>query len=116
MPVPDLPVSPYTGVLFVHLRAAYSTSLKDRRRIVRSLLDRIRNKWDVSATDLGPDNDRNDIFLAFAAVGTSVAMANERLEAVYSFICRQEEYGDFDLLDSRQEVSRFGNVSYGENQ
>lgn len=116
MTLPDLPVSPYTGVLFVHLRAEYSTSLKDRRRIVRSLLDRIRDKWDVSAADLGPDNDRSEIFLAFSAVGTSVSMVNERMEAVYSFICRQEEYGDFDLLDHRQEVSRFGNVSYGENQ
>lgn len=103
-------------MLVVHLRVICSTSLKDRRKVARSLLDRIRNKWDVSAADLGPDNDKTDIVLAFSAVGTSVSMVEERLRAVRSFLCGEEEFGDFELVDFQQEVNRFGNVSHGEDQ
>lgn len=100
-------ITPYVGVLTVHLRLTFSASLKDRRKVVRSLLDRIRNRWDVSAMDMGPDNDWVNAVLAFSAVGTSRSMADERLGSVRDFLYGEEEYGEFEVLDSRQEVNSF---------
>lgn len=97
------PFSPYVGLLVVYLRATGSFSLKDRRRIVRSLLDRARDRWNVSAVDMGPDNEKTDIVLAFSAVGTDRLTVDERLSAVHSFLCREEEFGTFELASSRRE-------------
>ena len=103
-------------MLVVHLRATFSLSLKNRRKIVRSLLDRIRNRWNVSAMDMGPDNERVDIVLAFSAVGASCSMVEERLNSVRGFLYGEEELGEFEILNCRQEVNSFGHVSYGSNQ
>ena len=98
---------PCAGVWVIYLKIAHSFSLKDRRRVVRSLLDRIRNRWNVSAEDMGPDNERTDVVLAIAAVGKEIAAVEERLAAVRSFLRGEEESGEFYLVDSRQEVNRF---------
>jgi len=97
----------WAGLLVVHLKVVCSSSLKDRRRVVRSLLDRIRGRWNVSAEDMGPDNEKTDVILAFSTVGREVAAIVERWEAVRSFIRGEEEFGEFDLVDFRQEVNRF---------
>ena len=98
---------PCVGVLVVYLKVVHSLSLKDRRRVVRSLLDRMRGKWNVSAEDMGPDNEKTDVVLAITAVGKELVTVEERLAAVCSFLRGGEESGEFYLVDSRQEVNRF---------
>ena len=98
---------PCVGVLIVYLKIVHSSSLKDRRRVVRSLLDRMRARWNVSAEDMGPDNEKTDVVLAVSAVGKELAAVEERLAAVYSFLCGEEESGEYYMVDSRQEVNRF---------
>ena len=98
---------PWTGVLIIYLQIVHSSSLKDRRKVVRSLLDRIRDRWNVSAEDMGPDNEKTDVLLAVAAVGKGLAEIEEHLAAVHSFLRGAEEFGEFYLVDSRQEVNKF---------
>lgn len=110
-----LPV-PYSGILFVALEIMGSRSMKDRRQVTQSLLDRIRRRWNVSAMDLGPDGSWSEVFLAVAAVASGVAMAEERLNAVFSFITNEEETGEFAVLYHWREVTRYDDISNAENQ
>ena len=98
---------PYAGVLIVYLKVVHSSSLKDRRKVVRSLLDRMRGRWNISAEDMGPDNEKTDAVLAIAAVGKEFAAVEERLAVVLSFLRGEEGAGEFYLVDSRQEVNSF---------
>ena len=106
----------FVGVLCADLKIFESGSLKDRRRIVRSLIDRVRTRWNVSAMDLGPDGSRTRVLLAISAVATSVSMATERLDAVLSFLQRVEEEGEFSIIDHWREVLRYDDISYAANQ
>ncbi|MCD6574314.1 DUF503 domain-containing protein, partial [Candidatus Aerophobetes bacterium] len=41
------------GTLELQIRLLYSNSLKDKRRIVKSLIARIRNNFNVSIAEVG---------------------------------------------------------------
>ena len=58
--------------LRVRLEITSSLTLKDKRHVVRSLLDRIRNRFNVSAAEIG-DND-SVRYAELAATG----VANDR--------------------------------------
>jgi len=106
----------FSGVLFVSLVVLGSRSVKDRRRVTKSLIDRIRGRWNVSAMDLGPDGNRSDVFLGVSAVASGAAMAEERLEAVFSFLCGEEESGEFSIIHHWREVTGYDEFSNAKNQ
>lgn len=89
------------GVLTVDLHMRQNTSLKDRRRIVRSLLDRARNRFGVAVADLGPGEDYRRAVLAFACVGKSPALLEQVLEEVRRGI---ETDGQAEVLSAFVEV------------
>lgn len=106
----------YSGLLFVNLRVLGSRSVKDRRRVTKSLLDRIRGRWNVSAMDLGPDGSWSEVFLGVAAVASGVHMADERLNSVFSFLCTEEESGEFTIIDHWREVNSYDDISHAKNK
>ena len=59
----------HIAALTVELEITSSLTLKDKRHVVRSLLDRIRGRFNVSAAEVG----RNDSvrYASLAAVGVS---------------------------------------------
>ena len=107
---------PFVALLVIHLRIYASQSIKDRRRVVRSLLDRIRRRWNVSAMDLGPDGSLSEVVLAVSAVANSVRMAEERISAVFSFASSEEESGEFTIIRHCREVMTYDNIAYAKNQ
>jgi uncharacterized protein YlxP (DUF503 family) len=109
-------VTPYVGLLVVYIRISFSRSLKDRRQVVRSVLDRINRKWNISAIDLGPSGSRSDVVLGISGVGTTSEMVNQRLSAVFGFIERLEEDSEFEIIDRRQEVERYDEFPFTENK
>jgi hypothetical protein len=109
-------VTPYVGLLVVYIRISFSRSLKDRRQVVRSVLDRINRKWNISAIDLGPSGSRSDVVLGISGVGTTSEMVKQRLSAVLGFIERLEEDSEFEIIDRRQEVERYDEFPFTENK
>jgi hypothetical protein len=108
--------APYVGILFVALEIQGSRSMKDRRQVTKSLLDRIRRRWNVSAMDLGPDGSWSEVFLAVSAATSGFAMAEERLQSVFSFLANEEETGEFAILYHWREVTRYDEFSNAANQ
>ena len=78
-------ILPYVGFFQVQIDIPACRSVKERRQVVRSLIDKIRRRWNVSAIDLGPENRWDQAYLAFSLVGTSFGMCKDRIEALNSF-------------------------------
>ena len=68
----------YIGSLTIHLRIPQSRSLKDKRRIIKGIKERLRQKFNISIAEV----DDNDLWQS-AVLGV-VAVGNERrfLESV----------------------------------
>jgi len=57
------------GTLVVRLLIRESRTLKDKRQVVRSILDRVKSGFNVSAAEVDSLDDVKVATLAFAAVG-----------------------------------------------
>ncbi len=74
------------GILEVTLHIPESRSLKDRRKVVRSLKDRIRRKFNVSLAETDGQNTWQSCSVAFATVATQRAGAERELNRVLALI------------------------------
>lgn len=58
------------GSMRVRLLVRESRSLKDKRQVVRSVTDRLRNAFNVSVTEVEAEDHRQMVVLGVAMVGT----------------------------------------------
>src|SRR5215467_8474277 len=74
------------GVCRVTLHLPASHSLKDKRQVVRSLLARLRNRFDLAVAEVD-DQDRWQIAtLGLVCVSSSAAVADEVLTQAQEYI------------------------------
>jgi len=94
------------GALRIVLQIPESHSLKDKRQVVRSLLQRARNDFTVAAAEVG-DTERWQIAeLGFAYVSESEAHVNEVIDKVARFI--EGSRPDLTMLDYQIELMELG--------
>jgi uncharacterized protein YlxP (DUF503 family) len=70
------------GILTARLLVRASRTLKDKRQVVRSVLDRIRGGFNVSAAEVDTHDDVKVATLAFAAVGFETAAVQGALQKI----------------------------------
>lgn len=72
--------------LTVRLHAPWCRSLKDKRSEVKMLLSRLRGKFNVSAAEVGEQDQICLIELGIAAIAANSAQADSIAESVAGFI------------------------------
>ncbi len=72
----------HTGSLRVRLLVRDSRSLKDKRRVVRGILDRLRGGFNVAAAEVDALDHRQLVVLGFAAVAPEAEQVTQTLDAV----------------------------------
>lgn len=79
------------GVLRVELSLPGSHSLKDKRRLLRSLLDRLHNEFNVSAAEIDHQDNRRQAEVGVSCVSGESAHANAVLSRVLDVVERETE-------------------------
>ena len=74
------------GTLEVVLLIRESHSLKSRRRVVKSLIDRVRSRFNVSVSDLGDQNLWQRAVIGVAVVANDGRFVNEVLSKVLTLL------------------------------
>ncbi|GAX62353.1 hypothetical protein SCALIN_C29_0142 [Candidatus Scalindua japonica] len=87
------------GTLNIKVVMRGSRSLKDKRRIIKSLKDRIRNKFNVSVSETGSQDNLRSSEISVAMVGTDRQYVNSALSSLINFFrfFPQIELVDYDL-------------------
>lgn len=70
----------FVGVLRIDLYLAENRSLKERRSVVRSVLDRARARYNVAVCDVSETEDPRHAAVAFACVGAHQHLLRQTLE------------------------------------
>lgn len=70
------------GSLTARLLVREARTLKDKRQVVRSVLDRMRGAFNVSAAEVDTHDDVKVATLGFAAVGFEVAAVQGALQKI----------------------------------
>ena len=74
------------AVLTIRLHAPWVHSLKEKRMEVRSLLAKVRNKFNVSAAETGDQDLHQSIVIGVAAIAADSAQADSILDHVLRFV------------------------------
>jgi len=89
------------GVLQVELLIGNARSLKDKRHVVKSVLDRLRASFNVSAAEVDHLDLHQRTMLGFAAVSNDSAHVRGLLQQVLNHLRRHPEA---QVLDHQLEV------------
>jgi len=74
------------GTCKVTLKAEWVFSLKDKRSIVKSLIEKIKHKFNVSVAEVDCNDLHQIIVIGFACVTNETAHANSIINNVLDFI------------------------------
>ena len=84
--VPDTLPSVHAAAYEVEIRIPDSQSLKDRRQVVRSLLDGARHRFSVSAAEVGGQDTWQRATLGFAVVASQARLAEQVIDELDRFL------------------------------
>ncbi len=89
------------GVLTVELAIYDARSLKDKRRVVVSLKERLRNRFNVSVTEVGYMDTPKRCRLGVAVVSQESRAVHSQLDKIVDVVRRT---GGVSLLDYKREL------------
>lgn len=89
------------GTVRFYVEIPSSFSLKDKRRVFNSLKSKLKNKFNISVSEIGEKEIWNRGELAVAVVSDDSLFCNEQLSKVIAFV---EEFNDVNILEIKQEI------------
>lgn len=90
------------GVCKVRLRLPENQTLKGKRQILKSITERVKNRYNVSIAEVGDQDLWQLVTLGITCVSTSAQHANQVLSKVVDFI--EKSRFDVELLDYEIEI------------
>lgn len=84
-------------LLTLHIPSAQS--LKDKRAVVRSLVERLRKRLDLSAAEVGLQDDPRRAQIGFATVSETRSIARQLAERALRF-AEEELIGRAEIVDT----------------
>jgi hypothetical protein len=91
----------FAGILNMTIEVPGSKSLKEKRHVVKSILDTARNRFNVSAAEIDHLDSRKTAGLAFACVANEAVHVNTVLNKVLDHV---ESYPECEVTDTRIEM------------
>ncbi len=90
------------GYSILELRLPESSSLKDKRQVVRSVIERVKRRYNVSIAELGDHDAQRSALLGVSCVGAGEAQCRRAIDSVADYIYASRP--DAELLPHSVEV------------
>jgi uncharacterized protein YlxP (DUF503 family) len=85
----------------IKLYAPWVHSLKEKRMVVKSLIDKVRNKFNVSIAEIEDQDIHQTIVLGMVCVACTAVLADSIIESVLIFI---ENNTDAEIVNIERET------------
>ena len=92
----------HVGVCIINLRILESRSLKDKRRVIKSVIDRVKNRFNVSISEVGQQNAYQSAVIGVVSVSGDQHHLNRILSRVITFV---EQTHLVELIDYKIELT-----------
>ncbi len=90
------------GVCWIELRLPENESLKGKRQVVKSLIGRLQNRYNISVAEVDDNGLWQIAVLGVACVSNRRRQADETLSAVLRFIV--QNYPNLEIVKSERET------------
>jgi len=94
------------GAGIVELWIVDSNSLKDKRAVLRSILKRTQNTFNVSIAEVGDQDNWRRAVIGFSVVGNEQGFVNGKVDKILNFI---EELNLAEIVKSKVEIVTISN-------
>ncbi len=74
------------GVMTAQLYLHGVTSLKDKRKIVKSLIERLKNRFNISVSEVDHNDIKTSAIIAIAVVSNDTQFVNKQLDKILDFM------------------------------
>jgi uncharacterized protein YlxP (DUF503 family) len=91
----------YIGVLQFTIEIPYAESLKDKRRVVKSMKDKLRRLYNVSIAETEDQDELRVATLGVAAASSDVKQVNSLLDRLLNTL---QDWRDASLTDHQLEI------------
>ena len=89
------------ATIVFRLRAPWVHSLKEKRMIVKSLVAKLRNRYNVSAAEIDEQDTHQIIVIGVAAIVPHNAFADSLMEDISQFV---DENTEAEIIDEEREI------------
>lgn len=89
------------GILKITLIIPGNSSLKGKRKVIKSLLDKLRSKFNLAAAEVEDNDLWQKAGIGLALVGNDRRFINSSMDKVLDFIYRTS---DAEIVDSDSEI------------
>jgi uncharacterized protein YlxP (DUF503 family) len=76
-------------------------SLKGKRKIVKSIISRLRNNFNVSVAEVGSNDIYQKAVIGFSLVGNNRRVINSKIDKIFNLA---EELNLAEIIDSEMEI------------
>ena len=74
------------GTCKIYMRAPWVNTLKEKRSVVKRIIERVKNKFNVSIAEIEDNDVHKSIVIGFACVTNSETHANSTIDNVINFV------------------------------
>ncbi|MBR0105565.1 MAG: DUF503 domain-containing protein [Firmicutes bacterium] len=74
------------GTCKIYMRAPWVSTLKEKRSVVKRIIERVKSKFNVSIAEIEDNDIHKSIVIGFACVSNSEAHANSTIDNVINFV------------------------------
>jgi hypothetical protein len=89
------------GVGLITFRLHECYSLKDKRRIVKTVIARLRNNFNASVAEVADNDVHQRAVVGFCLVGNDSALINSKIDKMFNLA---EELGLAEVVDTEMEL------------
>jgi uncharacterized protein YlxP (DUF503 family) len=89
------------GLGHVTLRLHGCRSLKEKRQVVKTVIHRLQDKFNVSAAEVGANDIHQRAEIGVASVGNDRQLINSKLDKIFNFV---ENLGLAEVIDTEMEI------------
>ena len=88
-----------TGVITLRLNDC--RSLKAKRKVVKSMINRLRNNFNASVAEVGSNDIYQKAEIGFSLVGNDAALINSKIDKIFNLA---EDIGLAEIVDTEMEI------------
>lgn len=89
------------GSCKVYLNVPFSHSLKEKRTVVKSIIDKVKHKFNVAIAEVEDQDVHQSIVIGLAVISNNSSHANSMLQTIVNYI---EANTSANLLDTYIEI------------
>jgi uncharacterized protein YlxP (DUF503 family) len=88
-----------TGVIILRLHDC--RSLKAKRKVIKSMIGRLRNNFNLSVAEVGSNDIYQRAEIGFSLVGNDTALINSKIDKIFNMA---DDLGLAEIVDTEMEI------------